>query len=153
MSVKGGWRQATALAVKRGLIAGTVAGLVLTAAGWGVLWRVRFLDNLGIILLVVCPGILLAWALRRVKNRRPVRDELLAQRVARCEATADAAKAEAAEARAAMMECKRRVDAFGEIVARCALRAEVMNPDTEATQPGLRAVDGRAWRDIARLPA
>lgn len=148
-----GWRHEAASAVWRVLWAGTVGGLLLTAAGWGVLWRVRILDNAGILLLVVCPGLLLAWQVRRVKNRRPVRDDILAQDVKRNYAVAQEAKATADEALAAVRECERRVVAFGEIVTRCARATEVMDPDTEATLPGLRAVDGRARRDIARLPA
>lgn len=141
-----GWRHEAASAVWRVLWAGTVSGLLLTAAGWGVLWRVRILDNAGIILLVVCPGILLAWALRRVKNRRPVRDDILAKQVERNAATAD-------RALAASKGCQRRVEALEDMIARCAQVAEVTDPAAEVTLPGLRAVGGQAQRDLANLCA
>jgi hypothetical protein len=131
---------------------GTGAGLVLAAVAGGDQGHLQVMGNLGALLALGCPAVLITWWARRHMPVRMVRDDILARQVERNTAASAEARAAAAEAVALARGCEKRVSAFGEIVARAAGAAEIPSPDTDETVPGLRAV-GRRRRDVANLPA
>jgi anti-sigma factor ChrR (cupin superfamily) len=140
MSVIRHMRGHPARAARLALWAGTVSGLVLIAVAGGDLRQLRTMDNLGALLFVGCPAVLIAWWARRHMPVRIARDDILIKQVEHNTAVSAEAHAAAAEAVALAKTCEKRVVAFGEIVARAAGAAEIPSPDTDETMPGLRIV-------------
>jgi hypothetical protein len=82
--------------------------------------------------------------LRRIVARRPVRDDLLAQRVENCAATA-------AEALALAKSCERKTAAIVANVGETAAIAGVPMIDNDRTSPRLEIVSGELCGDVAAV--
>jgi hypothetical protein len=130
MSVIRHMRGHPARAARLALWAGTVSGLVLIAVAGGDLRQLRTMDNLGALLFVGCPAVLIAWWARRHMPVRIARDDILTQRVTRAETRIDA--------------CEQKTGAILTNIGDTAAIAGVPMQDNDETIPQLRIVGGES---------
>lgn len=121
-------------ATRLALWIGTGTGLVLVGISGGDPRGLQAVDNIGTLLFLGCGGVLLVRWVKRLAAGRPVRDDILAQRVTRAESR--------------ITGHDQKFAALTEVMAEAASEAGVAVPDNDETAPipHLRIVRDRPRR-------